>query len=185
MDLEIVFIAFKLTAVLQAFQNLMNLHILFAPVEASSMDIPVPPMAIMPLTLDEETQYRCAGFIQAEIERYAEEIEELSPPPSEGSDEEGDKSGDEAPAANKRKKVKKTAQNGVTCEYEQPETATNIDCRIQHQKLARLWSGSTSSWESSPPSCVRSVQAPYTSSTLLPCLPISAGSGPRSTSVRR
>lgn len=118
MGVEIVSVGYQLTVLLQAFQNLMNLHILFVPVQAAGTeDATVSSTAVLPLTLDEETQHRCAGFIQAEVERYADEIEELSPPPSEGSDEEADKSGDEEPVANRRKKGKKTTQNRVTSEY--------------------------------------------------------------------
>jgi cohesin complex subunit SA-1/2 len=33
------------------------------------------PMASVSLCLDDEVQYRCAGYIQAEIERYAEALD--------------------------------------------------------------------------------------------------------------
>ena len=45
------------------------------------------PTAALPLSLDDEVQYRCAGFVQAEIERYAEEIAEPSEEDPERSDE--------------------------------------------------------------------------------------------------
>ncbi|KAI0089427.1 hypothetical protein BDY19DRAFT_1070111 [Irpex rosettiformis] len=59
-----------------AFQNLMNLHILFCPAQSIAPDGSELPTAKLALTLDDETQYRCAGFVQAEIERYAEELAE-------------------------------------------------------------------------------------------------------------
>ncbi|KXN89772.1 Cohesin subunit psc3 [Leucoagaricus sp. SymC.cos] len=61
-----------------AFKYLLDLHILFAPtqlvpdLEFGSVE-EVDPMS---LKLDDETQYRCAGYIQAEIERFAELLEE-------------------------------------------------------------------------------------------------------------
>jgi len=51
----------------------MNLHILFCP---SNVDGPEQSSAIplLSLTLDEEVQVRCAGVVQAEIERLADEL---------------------------------------------------------------------------------------------------------------
>ena len=41
--------------------------------------------------MNDEIQYRCAGFIQAEIERYAEELEaELPSRPREPTDDENE-----------------------------------------------------------------------------------------------
>ena len=48
----------------------MNLHVLFCPTEAVGPDGSSFPTASLALNLDDEVQYRCAGFIQAEIERY-------------------------------------------------------------------------------------------------------------------
>ncbi|PSR72770.1 hypothetical protein PHLCEN_2v11369 [Hermanssonia centrifuga] len=93
-----------------AFQNLMNLHILFCPAQSIAPDGSPLPTAFLALTLEDETQYRCAGFVQAEIERYAEELDELSPPSEEGSDEtdsDGQETENEAqPKAKKSKKAK-------------------------------------------------------------------------------
>ena len=36
--------------------------------------------------MSDEMQYRCAGFVQAEIERYADELESEKPPKEGGSD---------------------------------------------------------------------------------------------------
>ncbi|KAI0657496.1 hypothetical protein C8Q70DRAFT_919344 [Cubamyces menziesii] len=70
-----------------AFQNLLTLHILFCPSETTMPDGTRLPTAALPLSLDDEVQYRCAGFVQAEIERYAEEIAEPSEEDPERSDE--------------------------------------------------------------------------------------------------
>ena len=56
----------------QAFKHLLDLHVLFASTNALDPDGNPIPIASLALTLDDEIQYRCAGYIQAEIERYAE-----------------------------------------------------------------------------------------------------------------
>ena len=93
----------------------MNLHILFAPVQATD-DVAVPPTAAMPLTLDEETQYRCAGFVQAEIERYAELLHggNLRRDQEQGSDGEGSSEDeqDADAALEKKKQGAEKAQEG-------------------------------------------------------------------------
>ncbi|KZT65182.1 hypothetical protein DAEQUDRAFT_716862 [Daedalea quercina L-15889] len=78
-----------------AFQNLMNLYILFCPTQSTAPDGSQLPTASLPLSLDDETQYRCAGFIQAEIERYADELEEASPSEERGNDEDEDSNASE------------------------------------------------------------------------------------------
>ncbi|KAJ6591108.1 hypothetical protein DFH09DRAFT_1138592 [Mycena vulgaris] len=55
-----------------AFMCLVNVHIVFGPGEK------------MAITLDDEVQFRCAGYVQAEIERYAETLVE----PEEGEQDE-------------------------------------------------------------------------------------------------
>ncbi|KAF9224974.1 hypothetical protein BS17DRAFT_779369 [Gyrodon lividus] len=85
-----------------AFQNLMNLHILFCPSQATSPDghaLPTEPLA---LQLDEEVQHRCAGFIQASIEHFAELLEDGSVAHEEENESDRDDSSEEddpAPAA--------------------------------------------------------------------------------------
>jgi len=56
----------------QAFKHLLDLHVLFASTNAFDPDGNPLPIAKLALTLDDEVQYQCAGYIQAEIERYAE-----------------------------------------------------------------------------------------------------------------
>jgi cohesin complex subunit SA-1/2 len=72
----------------------MDLHILFCPSTTAGPDGKELEAAPISLTLDDEVQYRCAGFIQAEIERFKEHLEEMYPSfeddqGSEGSDGEG------------------------------------------------------------------------------------------------
>ncbi|KAH9934133.1 uncharacterized protein B0H18DRAFT_1207681 [Fomitopsis serialis] len=103
-----------------AFQNLMNLHILFCPTQSIAPDGSRLPTASLPLSLDDETQYRCAGYIQAAIERYADELEEASPSEGRRSDEDEDSNAsdpeNDGPAkggkttAGKTKQVKKTSE---------------------------------------------------------------------------
>ncbi|CAA7269932.1 unnamed protein product [Cyclocybe aegerita] len=59
-----------------AFKHLLDLHVVFCSAEAYSDDGAPRPAASLALTLDDELQYRCAGYIQAEIERYAEFLED-------------------------------------------------------------------------------------------------------------
>ena len=73
----------------------MNLHILFCPSQSTAPDGTPLPTASLALTLDEETQFRCAGFVQAEIERYAEELDQSSPHDSDDSEAEGSDDQDE------------------------------------------------------------------------------------------
>ncbi|KAI9060084.1 hypothetical protein FKP32DRAFT_1578832 [Trametes sanguinea] len=87
-----------------AFQNLLTLHVLFCPSETTMPDGSRLPTAALPLSLDDEVQYRCAGFVQAEIERYAEEIAE---PPSEEADGSEDDSNDEDEQSEPEEQTKK------------------------------------------------------------------------------
>ena len=79
----------------------MNLHILFCqPSEGTVL-----PTSVLAITLADEVQYRCAGFVQAEIERYADALEEESPE-EEDEDEESDRDSEDE-GKSKRKKAKK------------------------------------------------------------------------------
>lgn len=66
---------------------------LFAPTPRQSEDEAEEGVDMLALTLDDETQYRCAGYIQAEIERFAELLEDdaaarTGTPSKRGSDDE-------------------------------------------------------------------------------------------------
>jgi hypothetical protein len=85
----------------------MTIHILFAngqPIAQLGDDTE----GDLVLPLDDETQYRCAGFIQAEIDKFAENLDLLAP--TEGSEDGGSDLGSstegEAPKAKGRKKRK-------------------------------------------------------------------------------
>jgi cohesin complex subunit SA-1/2 len=58
--------------------------------------------------MGEEDQYRCAGFLQAEIERYTELLQDRMPV---SDDEEEHSSGDEDTDAAANKKSAKTTKN--------------------------------------------------------------------------
>ncbi|KIJ16482.1 hypothetical protein PAXINDRAFT_113645 [Paxillus involutus ATCC 200175] len=81
-----------------AFQNLMNLHILFCSSQATAPDGQALPTAPLALQLDEEVQHRCAGFIQASIEQYAELLEDGSAAQEEQNESDHDDSSEEEPA---------------------------------------------------------------------------------------
>ncbi|KAF8902622.1 hypothetical protein CPB84DRAFT_1961568 [Gymnopilus junonius] len=59
-----------------AFKHLIDLHILFSSTNSYSLDGTPQPIASLALSLDDETQHRCAGYIQAEIERYADFLDD-------------------------------------------------------------------------------------------------------------
>jgi cohesin complex subunit SA-1/2 len=85
----------------------MTLHILFCAEQTTTRDGRVLPTAALPLELDDEVQYRCAGFIQAAIEQYAELLEEGHPSGEEEVSESGESSGEEnVPAKGKKGKTK-------------------------------------------------------------------------------
>ncbi|KAI0299424.1 hypothetical protein B0F90DRAFT_1728578 [Multifurca ochricompacta] len=90
-----------------AFQNLLNLHILFCPPQdTEAEDSP----RTLSLTLDEEVQLRCAAFVQAEIERFMEDVAVRSETVHRSGDE--DASGDDNATPKKGRKSKKTT-NGT------------------------------------------------------------------------
>jgi cohesin complex subunit SA-1/2 len=92
----------------------MNLHVLFCPTETVGPDGASFPIAALSLSLDDEVQYRCAGFIQAEIERYAEELDESAASDHKGSNvnETSESESEEAtPTKGKKGKGKKPTKD--------------------------------------------------------------------------
>ncbi|KAF7292892.1 SCD domain-containing protein [Mycena indigotica] len=78
-----------------AFLCLINMHILFA----TFKDIP--------LSMNDETQFRCAGYMQAEIERYAETLaEEIDAEDAEKEDESGDEDNQQKTLKKKKNAVR-------------------------------------------------------------------------------
>ena len=95
----------------------MNLHILFCPAQSIAPDGSKLPTSALPLSLDDEAQFRCAGFVQAEIERYVDELGEdvsVHADESDKDDDEtdGNQSGDDGAA--KPKKTKKPVKKLLT-----------------------------------------------------------------------
>uniref|UniRef100_D8Q7N8 SCD domain-containing protein n=1 Tax=Schizophyllum commune (strain H4-8 / FGSC 9210) TaxID=578458 RepID=D8Q7N8_SCHCM len=79
-----------------AFKQLLNIHVLFATGQTRAADGAVLPLASIPVTLDDEVQYRCAGFIQAEVEQYAESMGRGQKPINDdGSDSESEEEDEE------------------------------------------------------------------------------------------
>lgn len=95
---------------MQAFQNLLNLHILFCPPRDSEVEDP--PRTLLSLSLDEEVQLRCAALVQAEIERFAEDVAEHGESADRSSDEGASGDDDAAPKKGARRRNKK-ALNGT------------------------------------------------------------------------
>lgn len=88
----------------QAFKNLIDLHVLFSASQTVSADgVPLPSAAVA-LTMEDEVQYRCAGYIQAEMERYAEIVGDIE----DNEDDNDSDAGSDAAEAKKSKRSKKT-----------------------------------------------------------------------------
>ncbi|KAF5348797.1 hypothetical protein D9756_009780 [Leucocoprinus leucothites] len=102
-----------------AFKYLLDLYVLFAPTQLNPdlEFVQTEETDPMSLTLDDETQYRCAGYIQAEIERFAELLEEdaarAETPSKRGSDDEhasGEDEDENARSKSKEKEKDKTRE---------------------------------------------------------------------------
>lgn len=95
----------------QAFQSLITIYILFPPVNKSMADRRPPALADLALRMEDRLQYQCAGYIQAEAERFGDEILELEHAQdsdddndtARGSSSNGDDSDDDSRAENKSK----------------------------------------------------------------------------------
>ncbi|KAH9854575.1 hypothetical protein C2E23DRAFT_817055 [Lenzites betulinus] len=115
-----------------AFQNLLTLHILFCPSETIAPDGSMLPTAALPLSLDDEVQSRCAGFVQTEIERYAEEIAEAEPVEEHGSDEDSDDQDDDEPEEQPKGKRGKAGKGKSVAKAASP--AVHPQTRLQLEK---------------------------------------------------
>ena len=94
---------------------------LYSSASAISPDGTPLPISSLALTLDDEVQYRCAGYIQAEIERYAEFLDDEDDDDDDvqqsdaegGSDAQDNADADKAAKAKRAKKLKKTTNEGL------------------------------------------------------------------------
>lgn len=84
---------------------MLNLYILFQPTR-SAEESPVAKQPI-PIELSDELQFRCAGFIQAEIERYVDLLDEERGEDGEDGSDDGSSSGLSDEDGTKIKKSKK------------------------------------------------------------------------------
>ncbi|KDQ07525.1 hypothetical protein BOTBODRAFT_119941 [Botryobasidium botryosum FD-172 SS1] len=95
-----------------AFHSLLSIHILFGKPPTLASGNLRSPLLSLPLEMAEDVQLRCAAFVQAEIERYAEELEQEADGggKSDGDDTvqgESDSEEDEGRGGAKQKKAKK------------------------------------------------------------------------------
>jgi cohesin complex subunit SA-1/2 len=91
----------------QAFRSLLDLHVLFSSAQTIAADGSPLSTASVALTLDDEVQYRCAGFIQAEIERYAEALDDGIGDEDDGEGADEDDSSDDEQVNNHIKRRKR------------------------------------------------------------------------------
>ena len=82
------------------------------------------PLAPLALSMGDEMQYRCAGFVQAEIDRYAEELEGDRPARHAESDGGSDSGSDSAPETTE-KKTRSAKNKGKKAEHEEDENGKN------------------------------------------------------------
>ncbi|KAG7442823.1 uncharacterized protein BT62DRAFT_935557 [Guyanagaster necrorhizus] len=113
-----------------AFKNLLDLHVLFSATQTVAADGSQLSTATVALTMDDEAQYRCAGYVQAEIERYAEiaqgaEEEDKS---DDGSDVD---SGDDNEVAKKAKMKGKGKAKSVVTDKEDEDV--NSRARLEEE----------------------------------------------------
>ena len=90
---------------IKAFKHLLDLHVLFSARQTVSADGTPLPIVLLALSMDDEVQYRCAGYIQAEIERYAEFLDDEDADDARKSDAD-ESSGDENEGNQITKEVK-------------------------------------------------------------------------------
>jgi hypothetical protein len=83
------------------------------------------------LNMDDETQYRCTGYVQAEIEQYADQI--VSGNGEEMSEEDSD--GENAPARKRRRKQQVEDQDG---KEQLNLRALNVTLAFQKSQLLKL-----------------------------------------------
>ncbi|KAI6128214.1 hypothetical protein EDD16DRAFT_1550109 [Pisolithus croceorrhizus] len=115
-----------------AFQNLMNLYILFCPTRPDAEDGQRLPTEVLALQLDDEVQYRCAGFIQATIEQYAELLEDDRP--SEELTERDDSSDDQEDVRavkNVKGKGPSKTRSKTPAERSQPASRASLEQEYQ------------------------------------------------------
>lgn len=84
---------------------------LFSPVHAEEE---ASPLAALTLDLDEQMQFRCAGFMQAQIEQYLDEVSGHSKPAKDSADSD-DSSDEEEDATNKKAKAAAKANERGEC----------------------------------------------------------------------
>ncbi|KAK0199245.1 hypothetical protein DFS33DRAFT_1376528 [Desarmillaria ectypa] len=101
-----------------AFKNLLDLHVLFSATQTVAADGSQLSTATVALTMEDEAQYRCAGYVQAEIERYAEIVQEGGEEEDKSDDGSDVDSADENEAAKKAKKKGKGAAKLAATEKE-------------------------------------------------------------------
>ncbi|KAG6835657.1 hypothetical protein H0H93_016057 [Arthromyces matolae] len=113
-----------------AFKNLLDLHVLFAPRATHEPDGNPSSLASISITLDDEIQYRCAGYVQAEIEQYAdflgaEDVDEQD------QNQSGEESDEEQPAADVNGKTKSSREGKVS----RTDVDLNSRKELEHEYL--------------------------------------------------
>lgn len=99
---------------MQAVKCLLILYTLFLPKQSDGAGHPYPAASI-PLEVSEEMQFRFEGFIEAEVERYADDLadEDEEQEKGDGSEPADSDEGDGEGGENQQKKAKKVAKKNI------------------------------------------------------------------------
>ncbi|GAW03352.1 mitotic cohesin complex [Lentinula edodes] len=90
-----------------AFKNLLDLYVLFLSAPPNDAENTLPSLT---MTMNDEVQWRCAGYIQAEVERYADAVNHSHNEDSNTEDDQTDDSQSEGDAEGQSKKNKKATK---------------------------------------------------------------------------
>jgi cohesin complex subunit SA-1/2 len=109
----------------------MTMHVLFS-AQTTAEDGSARSTAVLGLTLDDEAQYRCAGYIQAEIERFAELLVSTTADDAveEASDSASDS--DEGTPKAKKAKPKKKAKRAADVQHDMGEFSQSFGITHAH-----------------------------------------------------
>ncbi|KAF8892974.1 hypothetical protein BD779DRAFT_1609978 [Infundibulicybe gibba] len=115
-----------------AFKHLLDLHVLFSSAQTLDADGSLLPTASVALSLEDEIQCRCAGYIQAEIERYADTLEE-----EDGVDDvdQQDSDEDDGSNADETERAQKAPKNGNRKKSHQQENKTSARESLEKEYL--------------------------------------------------
>lgn len=111
--------------------DLLRFYVIFRPAEGKE-DTPASPcQTVLAVSMDDSLQYRCAGTIQAAIERYIDHIGGKQP--VHGTEASSVLSGLDDDERPKQKDAQKDAQKGESARFPKPQLLISVQTP-QHQR---------------------------------------------------